>query len=173
MSGVKGFEDTTVLVDGKGGEVDDAAARVGLVSPTNEGQQVLGTCSPVRLPAILASYRSEVEKAWTTETAHPGFAGSDSSPVGQCGVTSAWLQERLQADHGLFTYYTEGTVYLGTEWRPVEHVWLADLAGGIYDLTADQFEHPVMAYASKRQLMRHEVKQEPVSKRLRVLREAL
>lgn len=30
-----------------GGEEDGAAARVGLVRPANEGQQVLGTCSPV------------------------------------------------------------------------------------------------------------------------------
>lgn len=57
MSGVKGFEDTTVLVDGKGGEVDDAAARVGVVSPTNEGRQVLGTCSPVRWPNLKAALR--------------------------------------------------------------------------------------------------------------------
>lgn len=124
-------------------------------------------------PDELAAYRATVEKAWSADTAHPDFNGADGSPVGQCGVTAAWLQQRIHDDHDIFTYYTEGTVYLGSEWRPVEHVWLSDLAGGIYDLTADQFEHPVMAYASKRQLMRHEVKQEPVSKRLRVLREAL
>ena len=44
---------------GSGGEEDGAAARVGLVSKpvTDEGQQVLGTCSPERFPNLKAAWQ--------------------------------------------------------------------------------------------------------------------
>lgn len=47
MNGVKGFEDTTVLASGRGGEDRDEGLGLGCDAVANEGQQVLGTCSPV------------------------------------------------------------------------------------------------------------------------------
>lgn len=54
-----------------GGEGDGAAARLGVVKPTNERQQVLGTCSPVRhispaLESLLMSRLWEVRDTCIT-----------------------------------------------------------------------------------------------------------
>jgi hypothetical protein len=58
VNGVKGFEDTTVLVDGEGGEEDGQQRSLGVVAEGNQiGQQVLGTCSPVRWPNLKAALR--------------------------------------------------------------------------------------------------------------------
>ena len=125
---------------GSGGEEDGAAAQLGLVSKpvTDEGQQVLGTCSPELLTAILASYRATISTAWCAATAHHAYAGADGSPVGQCGVTAAWLQQRLREDHGIDTTYCVGMFvcpYDGD--RLADHCWLEG-DGWVADLTSDQ-----------------------------------
>lgn len=129
--------------------------------------------TPDQLRQALTGYAETVRTAWTPDTSHPSFEGADGSPVGQCGVTAAWLQRRLADDHTLFTYYCEGTAYIGADWTPVAHVWLAGLDGSVYDLTAGQFPAPVMAYVAMRQLSPDETRHQPVRDRVRLLEEAL
>ena len=92
------------------------------------------------LRPILAAYRAEVQPHWSAETAHPDYEGAAGSPVGQCGVTSAWLQRRLAEDHGVEAHYTLGILRNASNYG-VEHVWL-DLGAWpdslVLDLTADQ-----------------------------------
>jgi hypothetical protein len=60
--------------------------------------------------------------------------------VGQCGVTSAWLQEQLWKDHMLVTTYCIGYVYTGFSHKgSEEHCWL-ELDDIVIDLTADQLD---------------------------------
>lgn len=125
------------------------------------------------LREILADYRATVEKAWTADTAHEGYEGAAGSPVGQCGVTSAWLQRRLLEVHGYPTWYCEGFAYHGPEWTEVHHCWLAFGAGRVIDLTADQFPAPVMAYLPSRVLTADIAGDEPVQERLALLTEAV
>lgn len=96
--------------------------------------------TPDELRPILHGYRKQVEQGWSKATAHPSFEGADGSPVGQCGVTSAWLKLRLLEDHGIAATYCQGRVYQ-TDGGVVlnDHCWLVewnDLV--VIDLTADQ-----------------------------------
>jgi hypothetical protein len=98
--------------------------------------------TPENLRPILAGYRSQVEQAWSKDTAHHDFYGSDGSPVGQCGVTSAWLQQQLKT-HGINATYCAGPVYNPTGTVEPLHCWLEVGAAGdperlVIDLTADQ-----------------------------------
>ena len=159
---------------GSGGEEDGAAAHVGLVSKpvTDEGQQVLGTCSP-ELRDILTGYRATVEQAWSPATSHPGMQGGVFWSYGQCGVTSAWLQRRLLTDHDTVTLYREGTVYYGNHWTSAHHCWLSDVTGRVFDLTADQFGAPVMAYLPASALLADQVTDPDLLARLAILTEAV
>lgn len=67
------------------------------------------THEPLR--PILTEYRTQVETAWSADTAHPDYPGAAGSPVGQCGVTSAWLQQRLLEDHSIDATYCTGPVF--------------------------------------------------------------
>ena len=98
--------------------------------------------TPDELRPILTAYRGMVQPAWSKATAHPSFEGADGSPVGQCGVTSAWLMERLREDHGITTLFCAGSVVpIHYRTPPVDHCWL-ELGTGpdriVIDLTADQ-----------------------------------
>lgn len=94
---------------------------------------------------LLRSYRDQVQPAWTAETAHPGFPGEAASPVGQCGVTSAWLQQRLADDHGIHSSFLHGTLaYIGGF---ADHCWLT-VGGQVVDLTASQFGLPEIVYGA-------------------------
>lgn len=139
------------------------------------------------LRPLLTDYREWVQTAWSAQTAHEGHAGAPGSPVGQCGVTSAWLQHRLNADHGIATQYCVGTVWISNKWTP-EHVWLEipDTYRTVVDLTADQFGlDPVVCdnrvtlndagvyYTAIRRLSAAEVAADPAHKRLAVLEGAL
>lgn len=138
------------------------------------------------LRPLLADYREHVETAWSEQTAHEDHAGAPGSPVGQCGVTSAWLQHRLNADHGIATTYCVGAVWVGG-WSP-EHCWLEipHAYPVVVDLTGDQFGlDPVVCdtrvtlndagiyYAADRRLSAAEVAADPAYKRLAVLEGAL
>jgi hypothetical protein len=79
--------------------------------------------TPETLRPILATYRKQVEQAWTKDTAHHDFHGSDGSPVGQCGVTAAWLQRQLKP-HGVNATYCTGPVYDPTGTVEPQHCWL-------------------------------------------------
>lgn len=107
--------------------------------------------TPDELRPILTAYRAQVEKAWTKATAHPDFEGADGSPVGQCGVTSAWLQQRLREDHGIDTYYCVGDVMSVRGVEAVDHCWLETADRTVIDITADQMEWltnmPVVCFA--------------------------
>jgi hypothetical protein len=92
--------------------------------------------TPQELRPLLAGYRATVRQAWTPDTAHGN--GKAGSPVGQCGVTSAWLQQQLKTDHGIDTDYFEGTVWLDSKRITDEHCWL-QVDDIIIDLTGDQY----------------------------------
>lgn len=89
------------------------------------------------LREILAGYRATVEKAWSADTAHEGYAGAAGSPVGQCGVTSAWLQRRLLDDHGIDTLFCTGDLECSCGERLSDHCWLEG-EYWVADLTSDQ-----------------------------------
>ena len=97
--------------------------------------------TPDELRPILTAYRRQVEKAWTKATAHPDYDGADVSPVGQCGVTSAWLQRRLREDHGIGSTFCGGHVWLFNRCVADDHCWL-EIGDGphrtVVDLTASQ-----------------------------------
>lgn len=84
----------------------------------------------------LLAYRRVVEKAWTSKTAHPRYTGLTGRPLGQCGVTSAWLQKRLREDHGIKATYCVGEV-TGPDGTLGHHCWLQS-GRDVYDLTIDQ-----------------------------------
>lgn len=90
------------------------------------------------LRPILYAYRNQVQRAWTTTTAHPGFEAAPGDPAGQCGVTSAWLQHRLKTDHDIPTIYYTGRVYLHRELLADRHCWLQD-GPVVIDLTGSQY----------------------------------
>lgn len=132
---------------------------------------------------VLASYRQQVEPAWSPATAHKGYTGAVGSPVGQCGVTSAWLQNRLYEDHGIESLYCVGKAKTDTGW--VDHCWL-EVPGPVHlltiDLTVDQLRpgEPLMAtlydrwsagldYLASLRLSLAEVEADPVQERLTLL----
>lgn len=101
--------------------------------------------TPDELRPILQSYRKQVEQGWSKATSHPSFEGADGSPVGQCGVTSAWLQQRLKEDHGIEAFCALGAVYNSLGLFDTRHCWL-EIGEGcnplIVDLIADQYGLP-------------------------------
>jgi hypothetical protein len=94
---------------------------------------------PDDLRPILAACREQVAKAWSPATSHPDFDGAPGSPVGQCGVTSAWLLQRLKRDHDLTTDYFQGSVWDAGRIVAENHCWLETPDGLVIDLTAGQF----------------------------------
>lgn len=95
------------------------------------------------LRPILAGYRQQVERAWSEDTSHPAHKGAIGSPVGQCGVTSAWLQERLYEDCAVEALYCEGRVTCTTHSQTLRHHCWLEIGGmtwdrTVIDLTADQ-----------------------------------
>lgn len=94
---------------------------------------------------FLTAYRAQVQAAWSEQTAHEDYAGAPGSPVGQCGVTSAWLQQRLSEDHGIRGTYCTGPVFAPAGGcLDAHHCWLevgtaSDPDRVVLDLTADQF----------------------------------
>jgi hypothetical protein len=103
---------------------------------------------------ILTAYRTQVEAAWSAATAHEDYPGTAGSPVGQCGVTSAWLQQRLTEDHGIRATYCTGAVFGRTGGcLDAHHCWLEIGTAGdpdrlVLDLTADQFGLDPVVYAT-------------------------
>ena len=98
--------------------------------------------SPDVLRSILAAHRAQVQLAWSKETAHGDFYGSTGSPVGQCGVTSAWLHQQLKR-HSIYSTYCTGSIYNPAGCVEPNHCWLELGAAGdpnrlVIDLTADQ-----------------------------------
>lgn len=91
------------------------------------------------LRPILAGYRLQVETAWSEDTAV--YKGTAGSPRGQCGVTSAWLQERLLEDHDIDTLFCHGVLCSNHAVIDYDHCWLEHIDGRfiVLDLTADQF----------------------------------
>jgi len=92
--------------------------------------------TPQELRPLLADYRTTVQKAWSPDTAH--INGEAGSPAGQCGVTSAWLQQQLKTDHDLDTDYIHGSVWLESKRLTDDHCWL-QVNDIILDLTGDQY----------------------------------
>lgn len=141
------------------------------------------------LRPLLAAYRIQVEQGWSNATAHPDYAGADGSPRGQCGVTSAWLQERLWEDHAVLTTYVVGDVIPRVGQPLRDHCWLEAGRGVdrvVIDLTVDQAfpgaemcgGHWDLLLESRHYLAHHHqnrwsVAADPVQARLAVLQEAL
>lgn len=94
--------------------------------------------NPQELRPLLAGYRATIQHAWTVDTAAEGYDASPGSPVGQCGVTSAWLQQRLKTDHGIDTDYFEGSVWLDSRRLTDDHCWL-QVDDIVIDLTGEQY----------------------------------
>jgi hypothetical protein len=94
--------------------------------------------TPQEIRPLLAGYRTAVQQAWTVATAQDGYDAAPGSPVGQCGVTSAWLQHQLNTDHGIATDYFEGSVWLESKRLTDDYCWL-QVDDIILDLTADQY----------------------------------
>ena len=146
--------------------------------------------TPDELRLVLAGYRTQVEQAWSEKTAHQYHKGLPGAPDGQCGVTSAWLQERLRDNHAIDSLYCIGSAYALGVSEPLEHCWL-EIGGGwdriIVDLTADQIPglyHPVcstygelcgmrISYIATRKLDYQDVLLDPVMDRLALLKVAL
>lgn len=100
--------------------------------------------TPDELHPILTAYRTRIQPAWSKATAHPSFEGADGSPVGQCGVTSAWLQQRLREDHEIAAWYCIGAVRIHNRVIQSGHCWLEigeDRTRLIADLTAGQVQY--------------------------------
>ena len=93
---------------------------------------------PNELLPILTAYRTHVSQAWSPATAKPGYDAEPGTPAGQCGVTSAWLKDRLFDDHDLDTVYYTGRVWIGEKAISADHAWL-QYGDVVIDLTADQF----------------------------------
>lgn len=102
--------------------------------------------------------REVAERIWSKRTIHPDY--EFDGPTGQCGVTSAWLQERL-SEEGILTWYAEGLVIDGDSeveedgygnlfpTGPVvsdHHCWLESPEIGVLDLTWDQFGDEPLSY---------------------------
>jgi hypothetical protein len=97
--------------------------------------------TPDELRPILHGYRQRVQPAWSKATAHPDHEAADGSPVGQCGVTSAWVQWELAVDYGIDARYCMGDVLLHGKIVQWDHCWLEIGTGRdrlIADLTAGQ-----------------------------------
>lgn len=118
-----------------------------------------------------AAYRERVSKAWGPATAHPGYKAAGGSPVGQCGVTSAWLRDQLEIDHGIRAELRCGHIYTphGSFWN---HCWL-DVDGVVVDLTADQFGLPPVVHGAPEGVAYVGVPCPPPINRLQVLQAAL
>lgn len=114
--------------------------------------------TPDELRPILAGYRKTVEPAWSQATGHPLFPSTAGSAVGQCGVTSVWLQERLLEDHGIESVFCGGSVYVNHRVVEVHHCWL-EVGEMVIDLTADQIEGFVAEVVCEPnyQLLRNEI----------------
>lgn len=103
---------------------------------------------------LLTAYRAQVETAWSERTSHPDYPGTPGSSVGQCGVTSAWLQERLAEDRGIYATYCTGPVFgPASGCLDAHHCWLEIGAAGdpdrlVLDLTADQLGLEPVLYAT-------------------------
>lgn len=139
------------------------------------------------LRPILAGYREQVEKAWSEDTAHPDYLGFDGQPDGQCGVTSAWLQERLAEDHDIVAAFCVGTVLVRGLLVESNHCWL-EIGAGVHrivaDITADQLyrlrDRPVVCSTDRDlvsgdilYLARSEDLESDCAERLALLKEAL
>jgi hypothetical protein len=103
----------------------------------------------LRVRRLLGGYRDVVEAAWGPDTAYPGYVHMDTQPSrdpsGQCGVTSAWLQETLWHRHGILSVLCRGR--LSFDQRDIQavpdHCWLevGDRSSPdrvIIDITGDQ-----------------------------------
>jgi hypothetical protein len=90
------------------------------------------------LRPVLTAYREEVQKGWSTETAHSGYEAKSGTPAGQCGPTSLWLQKRLWLDHAVKTVFTFGSVFASPRVELRQHCWLETGEHCVLDLTADQ-----------------------------------
>lgn len=129
-----------------------------------------------KLRRSLAAYRKQVQPAWSAATAHPGYAARPGDPAGQCGVTSAWLQKRLKADHGVTTVYYHGNLWSRDrgDLLTKSHCWLMD-GPIVIDLTASQYGLGEVVCGHRLDLIPHyqgEPGRRPL-KRLRILEEAL
>ncbi len=108
----------------------------------------------------LRSYRKRLQDAWSDETIHESFrsAPGEQAPAsrGQCGVSSAWLVEKLRvADRSLELSYCYGDVQSTVYDEPVlpRHCWVEvgaknDPGRLVIDLTGDQVgslrDYPVL-----------------------------
>jgi hypothetical protein len=126
------------------------------------------------LRPLLAAYRQQIEPAWSDRTSHPDFPGALGSPTGQCGVTSAWLQQRLRDDHGIDTTYYVGQVWLYSALLERDHCWL-QVDDIVIDITASQLGLNETVCGYWRDLIPVYLGRpgEPPWGRLRVLEEAL
>lgn len=124
------------------------------------------------LRPILRAYREQVSRGWSRATAHEWFTATPGTSTGQCGVTSAWLQKRLKADHGIDATYYTGRVILNSETVTGEHCWLWS-GHTVIDLTADQFGLTDVVYGSD-PFPEYQGEPGPIPvERLRLLEEAL
>ena len=100
--------------------------------------------------STLDEYRERLEtKGWSSDTMHRDFRAqrpADAAPShGQCGVSSFWLIEKLQVDHGLEAVYCYGDVLSAEDRSPIvaRHCWV-EVGGAddpdrvIVDVTWDQ-----------------------------------
>jgi len=100
----------------------------------------------------LSYYRKRLQDAWSDETIHESFRGAPGEQApesrGQCGVSSAWLVEKLRAaDRSLELFYCYGDVLSTVYDEPVlpRHCWVEvgdehDPGRLVIDLTGDQAE---------------------------------
>lgn len=100
----------------------------------------------------LRYYRKRLQDAWSDQTIHESFrsAPGEQAPAsrGQCGVSSAWLVEKLRVvDRSLELSYCYGDVLSTVYDEPVllRHCWVEvgaknDPGRLVIDLTGDQVE---------------------------------
>ena len=98
-----------------------------------------------RVRALAHESRSFLERGWNRRTVHPQYSDqyAQASPLGQCGVSSAWLGYRIRDRLGISASYCYGDLFVdkpGGQSVP-HHCWLEIAHGSatiIVDVTADQ-----------------------------------
>jgi hypothetical protein len=93
----------------------------------------------------LPGYRATLEDRWSLSTIHPDYTESYrvKDPLGQCGVSSAWLARQLSRQFHVTATYCYGSLNFQRDESAAvpRHCWVEiDIAGTVFivDLTADQ-----------------------------------
>jgi|tagenome__1003787_1003787.scaffolds.fasta_scaffold20953738_4 hypothetical protein len=97
-----------------------------------------------RLRRRLYAYRLALAEEWSESTVHPAFTFRPNGPVGQCGVSSAWLLHELPWLLRVRSRYCVGDIRVCDQTLQF-HCWIelgnpTSARRWVIDLTCDQYE---------------------------------